>query len=52
MVYIIVQLRKQLTDWLLTMQEETGVVIYTKRAVHHRFVRSVENIAIVSESVT
>ena len=38
MVYIIVQL-------------ETGVVTNIERPVHRRFLRSAENIAIVSESV-
>ena len=31
--------------------EETGVVTNIERPVHHRFARSAENIAIVSESV-
>ena len=31
--------------------EETGVFKITERPVHHRFARSSENIAIVSESV-
>ena len=31
--------------------EETGVVTNIERPVHHRFTRSIENIAIVSESV-
>ena len=31
--------------------EETGVVTSIERAVRHRFARSAENIAIVSESV-
>ena len=31
--------------------EETGVVTNIERPVHHRFARSAENIAIISESV-
>ena len=36
----------------LPFLEETRVVTNTERAAHHRFARSAENIAIVSESVT
>ena len=49
MVYIIVQPRKQLQ--IVMKFEETRVVKNIERPKHHRFARSAENIAIVSENV-